>query len=69
MRPATANATLILLTVLVVVSACKKHHDVTPTKTTTDHVDVYVLGTSNDTLEYWKNDSAVPLASTTGLAN
>ena len=69
MRPTTANATLILLTVLVVVGACKKHHEVTPVKTTTDHLDVYVLGTSNDTLEYWKNDSAVPLATITGPAN
>lgn len=69
MRPPITNATLILLTVLVVVSACKKHHDVTPVKTTTDHLDVYVLGTSNDTLEYWKNDSGVPLAVTTGPAN
>lgn len=68
MRPITSNATLLLLTLLVVVSACKKHHEATPAKTTTDHPDVYVLGTSNDSLEYWKNDSAVPLSVTAGPA-
>jgi hypothetical protein len=69
MRPTSVIATLILLTLLVVVGACNKHHDATPAKTSADHPDVYVLGTSNDTLAYWKNDTAVPLAVITGPAN
>jgi hypothetical protein len=69
MRPATANGTLILLTLLVVVSACNKHHDAPPPTSTTTSNNVYVLGSSGDTLEYWKNDSPVALATTTTAAS
>jgi hypothetical protein len=69
MRPNNANAFLILLTVLVVVCACNKHHDVTLHSTTTAPHNVYVLGSSGDTLEYWNNGSPVTLATTTSAGN
>lgn len=69
MRPDPAVATLIILALLVVVSACNKHHDSPLIKTTTAPHNVYVLGSSGDTLEYWNNGSPMTLATTTTTAN
>ena len=69
MRPTTAIATLILVTVLFVVSACNKHHDAPAPILTTAPNNVYVLGSSGDTLAYWKNDSPVTLATTATAAS
>jgi hypothetical protein len=69
MRPGTAISTLVLLTVLVVVGACNKHHDAPPNKVTTAPHNVYVLGSSGDTLEYWNNGAPVTLATATSAGN
>ena len=56
----------ILLSVVVGLSACNKHHT-SPDKTPpADSATVYVLGSSGDTAEYWKNGVATVL--TTGGA-
>ena len=48
----------ILLSVVMGLIACKKHHE---TNTTPPSPTVYVLGSSGDTTEYWKNGVATDL--------
>ena len=69
MRPNIVLATLMLLTVLVALGACSKHHDAPLIQTTTAPHNVYVLGNSGDTLEYWNNGSPVTLATTSAAGN
>ena len=69
MRLNNLLATLILLTVLVALGACSKHHDAPLITTTSAPHNVYVLGSSGDTLEYWNNGSPVTLATTSAAGN
>ena len=50
----------ILLCAVMGLIACKKHHE-TPANTTPPSPTVYVLGSSGDTIEYWKNSVATVL--------
>lgn len=50
----------ILLSVVIGLIACKKHHE-TAANTTPPSSTVYVLGSSGDTIEYWKNGVATVL--------
>lgn len=57
---------LLLLTFIAVFAACKKHSGTTTPKATPP--DIYVLGTSGDSLEYWKNGASVALSNLGGTA-
>ena len=68
MRTLTTRLTLalFLLNFFAVLAACKKHGGTS--KTTVPPPDIYVLGTSGDTLKYWKNGVPVALSNQAGSA-
>jgi hypothetical protein len=57
---------LLPLTFIVALAACKKHGGGTTPKAAPP--DIYVLGTSGDSLEYWKNGASVALSNPAGSA-
>lgn len=67
MRPSSTRMALYLfvLTFFIVFAACKKHGGTTAKAIPPD---IYVLGTSGDTLEYWKNGASVALSNPAGSA-
>ena len=56
---------ILLLTCLAAATACNKHN-AGSTANSTHPVDIYLLGTSNDSLLYWKNGQPTLLTGTNG---